>query len=301
LGDSGVHVIAALRSPVESYRDGVRAERVRLLSRVAEIVGEAPFGSERFFDVARIGGYDALCHHAARVGDYRSPDFDVAGALAENTANLRGVLDVLSRKGLSCVVTTGSVFEPSEGAGEAPLAAFSPYGLSKGFTSAVVSHRCRELGLSFAKFVVPNPFGPLEEPRFAAYLVRAWKTGETARVKTPDYIRDNIHVSLLAQAYVKFVRERVAGGGRDKLNPSGYAEAQGTFAERFASAMRPRLGVPCALELAVQTDFSEPLMRVNFDSAARYVGAWDEKAAWDEAAEGIAVEASSPYSFSDVV
>ena len=28
--------------------------------------------------------------------------------------------------------------------------------------------------------------------------------------------------------------------------------------------------------LAKQTDFSEPLMRVNVDSAARYVGGWDE-------------------------
>jgi hypothetical protein len=40
-----------------------------------------------------------------------------------------------------------------------------------------------------------------------------------------------------------------------------------------------------AIELAKQTDFSEPLMRVNVDSAARYVGEWDEAAAWDKAAE----------------
>ena len=50
--------------------------------------------------------------------------------------------------------------------------------------------------------------------------------------------------------------------------------------------MRPRLGLACGLELGVQTDFSEPLMRVNADSAARYVGDWDETVAWDEAAEG---------------
>jgi nucleoside-diphosphate-sugar epimerase len=286
LNEAGAHVVAPLRDAVANYRDGARAQRVRRLSEAAEIVEAAPFGSDRFIDLAAAGGYGVLCHHAARVGDYRSPDFDVPAALQENTANLRAVLEALARDGLNSVVMTGSVFEQNEGAGETPLAAFSAYGLSKGLTAEVVRHRCREFGLRYGKFVIPNPFGPLEEPRFCAYLVRTWRKGEIARVNTPSYIRDNIHISLLAAAYAKFVGEMGGGKGRDKLNPSGYVETQGAFAERFAAAMRPRLGMECAIELAEQTDFSEPLMRVNVDSAARYVGAWDEAAAWDKAAEG---------------
>jgi UDP-glucose 4-epimerase len=285
LNRAGFHVVAPLRAAVTSYREGPRAERVRRLVAAAEIVEAAPFGSDRFIDLAKAGGYDVLCHHAARVGDYRSPDFDIPGALQENTANLRAVLEALARGGLGCVVLTGSVFEEGEGAGEAPLVAFSPYGLSKGLTAAVVSHRCREFGLRYGKFVIPNPFGPLEEPRFCAYLVRTWRNGEVARVNTPAYVRDNIHVSLLADAYARFVGEMCAEKGRDKLNPSGYVETQGAFAERFAAAMRPRLRMECVVELAKQADFSEPLMRVNVDSAARYVGGWDESAAWDTAAE----------------
>ena len=224
LSGAGRQVVAPLRAALQDYRDGTRAERVRRLSAVAEVVEAAPFGSDRFLDLANRGGFDVLCHHAAKVGDYRSPEFDIAGALAENTANLRTVLQLLKRGGLSGVVLTGSVFEQDEGAGEAPLVAFSAYGLSKGLTAAVVSHRCREHGLRFGKFVIPNPFGPLEEPRFCAYLVRTWKKGERARVNTPNYIRDNIHVSLLARAYAKFVGETASGVGRGKLNPSGYVE-----------------------------------------------------------------------------
>jgi UDP-glucose 4-epimerase len=285
LNEAGAHVVAPLRDAVANYRDGARAERVRRLSEAAEIVEAAPFGSDRFIDLAKAGGYGVLCHHAARVGDYRSPDFDVPGALQENTANLRAVLEALARDGLKSVVMTGSVFEQDEGAGETPLVAFSAYGLSKGLTAEVVRHRCREFGLRYGKFVIPNPFGPLEEPRFCAYLVRTWRKGEIARVNTPSYVRDNIHISLLAATYAKFVGEIGAGEGRDKLNPSGYVETQGAFAERFAVAMRPRLGMECAIELAKQTDFSEPLMRVNVDSAERYLGGWNEAAAWDEAAE----------------
>jgi nucleoside-diphosphate-sugar epimerase len=282
----GVHVVAPLRGTLAGYVEGPRAERVRRLKAVAEIIEAAPFGSDRFLEAANASGYDLLCHHAARVGDYRAPDFDIPAALAENTANLRVVLKIMGNRGLRGVVLTGSMFEQNEGAGEAPLPAVSPYGLSKGFTGAVVSHRCREFGLPYRKFVIPTPFGPLEEPRFCSYLIRAWKKGETARVNTPSYIRDNIHVSLLADAYAKFVGETSAGNGRDKLNPSGYVETQGAFAERFAAAMRPRLGLNCALELGIQTDFTEPLMRVNIDSAARYVGDWNEAAAWDQAADG---------------
>ena len=281
---AGAHVVAPLRTTAASYTEGMRAERVRRLGAVAEIVDAAPFGSHRFIEVARSSGFDLLCHHAAKVGDYRSPDFDIVGALAENTANLCLVLDTLSKGGLKGVLLTGSVFEEGEGAGEAPLVAFSPYGLSKTLTGIVVRHRCRELGLGFARFVIPNPFGPLEEPRFCAYLVRAWKKGETARVNTPAYVRDNIHVSLLAAAYAKFAIQTAAGVGAPKLNPSGYIETQGAFAERFAAAMRPRLGLDCRLELGLQSDFTEPMMRVNVDSAARYVGDWNEQTAWDDSA-----------------
>ena len=285
LSRAGCHVVAPLRGAVADYKEGVRAERVRRLPSVAEVVEAAPFGSERFMQLAEASGFDQLCHHAARVGDYRSPDFDIPGAVAENTARLRAVLEVMARRGLRGVVLTGSVFEQDEGAGEAPLVAFSPYGLSKGLTAAIVNHRCREFHLRFNKFVIPNPFGPLEEPRFCAYLVRAWKKGEKARVNTPSYVRDNIHVSLLAAAYAKFVAETDAGQGRCKLNPSGYVETQGAFAERFAAAMRPRFGAACEVELARETDYSEPLMRINVDSAARYVSGWDETAAWDAVAE----------------
>jgi UDP-glucose 4-epimerase len=285
LSEAGNRVVAPLRAPRADYVEGARAARVRRLAAIAEIVDAAPFGGDRFLSVAR-GKFDALCHHAARVGDYRSPDFDIAGALAENTANLSSVLEALGRGGLGGVVLTGSVFEQNEGAGETPRVAFSPYGLSKGLTAEVVRYRCREFGLRYGKFVIPNPFGPLEEPRFCAYLVRSWKKGGVAQVKTPDYVRDNIHVSLLAASYAKFVGDIAAGKGRGKFNPSGYVEAQGAFAGRFAAAMRPRLGMPCEIEFSVQTDFSEPLVRVNFDSAARYVGEWNESAAWDEAAEG---------------
>ena len=201
---AGATVVAPLMRDRESY-EGVRAARVRRLAQVAEVVPDCAFGEQRFQSLLQTRSFEVLCHHAAQVANYRSADFDVPGALGENTRNIAAVLRAMASRGLRAVVATGSVFEQDEGAGNVPLRAFSPYGLSKGLTWQVVRYWCAQLGLSAGKFVIANPFGPYEEPRFVAYLVGSWRSGSTAEVRTPRYLRDNIHVDLLALAYAKFV------------------------------------------------------------------------------------------------
>lgn len=281
---AGFTVAAPLRGSVAGYI-GVRGERVQRLGKVAEIIDDCAFGSAAFLDLIATTEFDVLCHHAARVGDYRSLDFDVPGALAENTYNLRTVLERMQARGLKAVILTGSFFEADEGAGNEPMRAFSPYGLSKGLTAQVVAHWCTHYNLPFGKFVVPTPFGPLEEPRFCAYLIKTWQAGQVAEVRTPSYLRDNIHVDLLALSYASFVKRIVETGRSDRFGPMGYVETQGAFSERFAEAMRPRLGLDCGIRTLEQTDFSEPLARINthlIDTAAL---GWSEAHAWDGVAD----------------
>ena len=141
---------------------------------------------------------------------------------------------------------------------------------------------CDEARIPLGKFVIPNPFGPFEEPRFTAHLMKNWRDGKIAGVKTPDYLRDNIHADLLAAIYAKFVR-RVCASTEPllKINPSGYVETQGEFAQRAARETRTRTGWACELELAKQEDFSEPLRRVNTDPVAARFPNWSEPKAWD--------------------
>src|SRR5271167_1732951 len=83
---AGFTVVAPLRGTPTAYT-GVRGERVHKLREVAEILGDCSFGSPTFLDLISTEAFDVLCHHAARVGDYRSIDFDIPAALAENTNN----------------------------------------------------------------------------------------------------------------------------------------------------------------------------------------------------------------------
>jgi nucleoside-diphosphate-sugar epimerase len=285
LSAAGHDVVAPLRGREGRYVAGVRARRVAALPHSAKVEYDCPFGGDRFLNLCAEGAWDLLCHHAAQVGDYRSAEFDVAGALAANTFGLSKVLTVLRKRGLRAVVLTGSVFEQDEGVGSAPLRAFSPYGLSKGLTAQVFSYWCREIGTRLAKFIIPNPFGPFEEPRFCAYLARSWLESKTPEVRTPLYVRDNIHVDLLAGSYV-WLCEQLGKEGSDilRLAPSGYVESQGAFAQRFAREFGARARIDCPLSLAAQTEFTEPAVRINTDPAAILLPKWSESASWDAVA-----------------
>ncbi|MDR3458572.1 MAG: NAD(P)-dependent oxidoreductase [Verrucomicrobiae bacterium] len=276
LAAAGHEVVCPLTGESDRYTD-VRRQRVEILKPLCRLVPNAPFGSEAFLKLAGAEKFDRLCQHAAEVANYKSADFDAVRALQNNSLNLRGVLPALQCP----VVLTGSVFENDEGIGAAPRAAFSPYGLSKGLTFQVFRFYCHAAGVPLGKFVIPNPFGPFEEPRFTAFLMRNWKAGQPVEVKTPDYVRDNIHVDLLALAYAAFVTAPAREPLRS-INPSGYAEKQGAFAQRVAREVKARTGWACALKLAQQADFSEPLDRVNSEPATKLFPGWNEKSAWDD-------------------
>jgi hypothetical protein len=88
-------------------------------------------------------------------------------------------------------------------------------------------------------------------------------------------------VSLLAKAYAQFARHLVTIPGFMKLSPSGYVESQGAFTLRVAQEMRPRLDLPCLVELGHQTEFAEPRVRINTDVPDFESLGWAESAAWD--------------------
>lgn len=284
LAHQGHEVYATFTRPRKDY-DDLRGRRVERVVESCSPTWGCCFGDDQFLAVIDDVKPEILCHHAADVTDYKSPDFDYVRALSRNTHRLADVLGRLEAIGCRRIVTTGSVFEAEEGAGEAPLVNFSPYGLSKSLTDRVFRYHAAARGLALAKFVIPNPFGPLEDPRFTAYLVRCWRERKVAEVRTPDYVRDNIHVSLLAKSYALVVSELRAEPGSHKTNPSGYVETQGAFAERFAREIRSRLDWPCELRLCRQTEFLEPHSRINTTRLDGDALEWNESDAWDAIAE----------------
>lgn len=281
LAIQGHHVALTFTGARESYQ-GLRRRRIDALGDRCQFLWHTPFGSPAFLEALQdTAGWDVLCLHGGHIKDYRSEHFSIVDALADNTREAPRIIQLAKAAGVRRVVFTGSFFEPHEGTGTQPLRTFSPFGLSKSFTWETYRYLCDVAEIPVAKFVISNPFGPYEAERFGHYLMRTWHRGEPAAVRTPAYIRDNIHVTLLAKVYAQFVDPASDIGHRDRLNPCGYIESQGDFTHRFAEAMRARLGWACDVALQVQTLFPEPKMRVNFDTPDPIRLAWQEEQAWD--------------------
>jgi UDP-glucose 4-epimerase len=290
LSEAGHDLVMPIRGDASAY-EGRRGDRARALASFGRIETGVVFGDDRFLDLAADpAGWDLLAHHAAEVRDYHSPDFDVASAVASNTNRVREVLGRLRDNGCRRILATGSVFEGGEGAGSDGLPSFSPYGLSKSLSWQVIEFHARAAGFAAGKFVIPNPFGPFEEPRFTAYLMKTWHAGQAAGIRTPEYVRDNIHVDLLAKTYVRFAEEMPESRSTVQLSPSGYIESQATFAERFAAAMRSRLDLDCRLEYGRQEHFDEPRIRIGTTPATSLVSDWSEDVAWDAVAQYYAAQ-----------
>jgi UDP-glucose 4-epimerase len=285
LAMAGHSITALFPRELDDY-DGMRRDRVDHVLQHCTPAFSSRFGSDRFLKIVKDNApWDLLCHHAADVTDYKSPEFDFSQALVNNTKNLKYVLQLLKERGCQKVLLTGSVFEQGEGEGSDLLRAVSPYGLSKGLTAEVFKFYCHVFKLKLGKFVIPNPFGPYEEPRFTTFLIKSWYEGKIPLINAPDYARDNIPVSLLAKAYRRFAELLTSEPGYQQMNPSYYTGKQGEFTLRFAKEMENRLSIPCRVELQHQNEFSEPHIRINNEPLDISNLDWNEDNAWDELAE----------------
>ena len=309
LAAAGFEVIAPLLRDRAEY-DAERLARIARVEAVAEAPFGCPFGSQAFADLVRARpGVAALAHHAADVTGYRDPGFDAAAAFARNLAGAPEALKLLADQGARAVVVTGTVFEAGEGQGAdapsvsslradppPPLAgelsakptegafgddlAVTPYGLSKTLTSIAFRHHAAWAGLRSGRFVIPSPYGVFEQQRsFPAYLFRCWSAGQTPVVRTPLYLRDHLPAPRLGRAYADYLSAVLSDADAPPVaRPSGWIATQGAFAGKVAAEAAARLGRDRPVAFADQTEFAEPLRRVNSDPAP----ACEEAAFWDD-------------------
>lgn len=295
LKGQGHQVICTLtRSELREYLEQKSYRRVQgLIADGFEVAWGMEFGTERFCALLGSGKFDLICFHGAHIPDYHSSEFNLAESLSKNLYGIQSVFSVLGKEATPFILT-GTVFENGEGAsGEEgsrqKLDAASPYGLAKHLISEAFECYAKRAKTPMGKFIIPNPVGPLEDKKYTAYLMECWKQHQRATVKTPLYVRDNIHVKLLAKVYADLAIKLASNGTQFAetiiARPSGYRESQGDFTKRFAHEMSSRLGLACEYTLAEQNAFSEPLSRVNSEPAQEGHPDFSEKKAWDEMAE----------------
>ena len=273
LAKAGHEVYATSTQSLLSYT-GVRRLRA-IKSQTHAIIHEGiHFGDERFLELIRSERFDVYCHHGAWTKDYRGMEYDFQTGFLSSTNSLDQVCRLLSENGCRKIIVSGSIFEEAK-----PI--FSPYGLVKKLTTETVEFYGTHFGMHVSKFVIPNPFGPLDNPKLLDYLGREWLVGRTPCIQTPVYVRDNIPVDLLARGYADWVGECPEVVGASSFRPSGYVSTMADFVERVATAFRTRLNLACTVDMVEQTDFSQPMTLVNDTPLQERFPEWNEMEFWD--------------------
>ena len=234
-----------------------------MAAEVCRPVHGCSFGDERFLALIAEGGWDLLCHHAADVTNYKSPDFDTIAALGNNTHNLPAVLEALRAAGCRRLLLSGSVFEGGEGAGSQGLPDFSPYGLSKALTAQVFGTTVPAPALASASSSSPTRSAPMRSRGLPPISSRTgWPAPRPTAPAPPTS-------GTISTCHCWRKPTPGSPGGPDhRLCPDQSQRVRrepGCVHTPPGPGDAPRLGFPCPVELKKQVDFPEPRVRINTD------------------------------------
>ena len=280
----GHHLILTCTQSADAYTD-IYAHRLQRIAPFAEVIYSTPQGSDRFLEVVQQQKPDILCSHGAYTVNYRQPDFDIATAYAQDTLHLPLLFDTLRRIGCNKIIYTGSIFA-GHGSFQKNIP-FSPYGLGKRITSETFHFYGSMYGIDVSTFVISNPFGELDNRKMLHIFGEMWKQGKRPHLTVANYIRDNIHVELLAQCYAFWVQEIMKENHSHIFAPSGYRLSMQKFTELFATEMRLRLGWACEFQSSDASTEVQPLELLHDFSATNCVPTWNPTVFWDRLAEDI--------------
>jgi UDP-glucose 4-epimerase len=257
--------------------DNNRSKRVKTLLEKYDCNFNIDFSKKSSLKfIKKIKNIDIFCHHFADTKDYKSNIFNMYSALENNTNLVEELIISLKKRGLKDYIYTGSYFEPKDDFDE-DYSSFSPYGLSKNLTGKVIRHYCYYHNIRYKKFIIPNPFGELEdENRLPTIIAKAWQKNIDFEIKHPKYIRDNIPINLLAKSYVNFLEKR----NIYYFSPSFYRLSNEHFVKIFSFEMRKRTNLSCSYYLS-NAKYEEPMKKVNQEKIKLYQFKLSKKIIWD--------------------
>lgn len=224
--------------------------------------------------------YELLALHGTATFDYRSSNFDIDKAVNETVSTSH---KILKRNKPKYIVHTGTFSEKNESVSDGDKKSFNRYSESKSIIWDQHRELAKDYNIQIYKYVMPNPFGPLENPKFTHYLINCWRDGKLPQIKYPGYIRDNVPIDLLSEHYVKFIDNIFRNDYENefRIYPSLYIESVLSFAQRYAHEIGKRLNLTLQVDHQKNHIFEEPRLRVNSDLCTKIVENWSEENSWD--------------------
>ena len=219
----------------------------------------------------------AISLHGGAATDYKSITFNIETAV-KNTLEINEFL--ISHCKNAAIMQTGTFSEPNESAGEFPRESFNPYSMSKTLIWEELKKKYagkRKL----AKYVMPNPFGPLESKRFTDYLLKNWAQKLVPEISFPFHVRDNVPIDLLRKHFTVSMNSFLVQDNDRIFHPSKYPETVLAFAERYSREILKRTNIQYDLIIKQNSRYIEPIVRVNSEPCEWTVKNWNETISWD--------------------
>ena len=200
------HRVAALGYPGESPRPGTFPHEH--LTWIEGTLDHAPWDQFEAFQ-------PEACVHTAWIA---TPGLYLESPL--NPVLVASSLDFLNRAAVAGArhwLVLGSCIEYQLGPAPldeetTPLAPLSTYARCKNDLRLALEARAAQAGLALAWGRVFYPYGVGEHPdRLCSTLVRQLRAGKPVELKTPQSVKDYIHIDDLAEALLLLVERRVAG------------------------------------------------------------------------------------------
>ena len=283
LSENGYHVCCPLPGGDEAY-DGIKKNRLESLPHSVRLVYSCPFGSNQFIELLE-SRFDILCHHASYVKNYQNKDFKLTEAISLDTKFAEKIFEKLASLGCKGIIWTSSVFEDSIPENEKSSnirPSWYRYALSKKLSGIILNNLSRDFSLQFSKFVITNPFGPLEDRKFNRLILEAAKTKIDFEVRTPNYIRDMIHVRHLALAYKIAADKIMENDNCSELRPYEYTGTLHYLADYFMSEIKLKISTPSKVINNNLIYSDEPLSLTNDIHVSKIIEDYDPCACWDE-------------------
>lgn len=261
----GFNVFCPLPRSENDY-NGIKAKRIDNIKRDVTFIFNSPLGENKFNDLLE-KPFDILCLHGAHVQNYESPKFELLNSLNCNLNEIEFILKKSFFNGCKTVLWTSSIFEDvldnNDENTDYYKVPWLKYALSKKTSYTIVKHLSISMGFNFVRFVIPNPFGPFEDQKLCFHLTKSLMQGSDFIVKTPDYLRDMIHIENLAEIYVKQILHSRELSIFKECRPSEYRMKIFDFAKLLTSKYNQFYNAEYEIEKMKQEIFNEPIELLN--------------------------------------
>ena len=283
LVESGFSVSCPLPNIKKSY-EGIKKTRLDTLPETVELFYNVPFGSVEFINLLD-GNFDKLCLHGAFVKGYQNNEFTFGKAVGQNLNEIDRVFEKAKQNGCHGVIWTSSIFEDAVNTDEEFLkgSAFPwlKYALSKKISYLSAREIALNSGLSFVRYVIPNPFGPYEDKKLTFHIIKSLHLGNDVSLKTPYYIRDMIHIEHLASDYVRAIQSLDDLCDCSTVRPSEYSLSIIEFATILCDEYNKRFGTNHKVLKSEQDNYREPESMINNQNVRLSLPDYDDAKCWD--------------------